>query len=418
MVIAHNISALNTYKSLGIAGNQADNSMEKLSSGYKINKAADDAAGLSISEKMRSQIRGLNQASTNAENGVSMIQTAEGALNEEHSILQRMRELAVQAATDTNASEDREALQSEMAQLTSEINRIGSTTEFNGMKILNGTKAVQYTTTNAATSALGGLTYAFREGGVEGNDWSITVTKDSTDTTAASVAVSGKDVTITVGATNYTAEKVLTALQANDKTKGLFKVTGTGSLSASIAKTNLTGGTKTAGEDNSVYFHVGANSNQVINTEFNDMRANELGITMSTDSTAKYKYADLLTEEQSMWATSANVNNGTDTNNTEYSLNISSREGANNAIDVIDSAIKKVSNERSKYGAIQNRLEYTINNLNTTAENMTAAESTIRDVDMADEMMEYTKNNILQQAAQAMLVQANARPQQALQLLQ
>ena len=144
MVIAHNISALNTYKSLGIAGNQADNSMEKLSSGYKINKAADDAAGLSISEKMRSQIRGLNQASTNAENGVSMIQTAEGALNEQHSILQRMRELAVQAATDTNAKEDREALQSEMAQLSSEINRIGSTTEFNGMKILDGSKGEVY----------------------------------------------------------------------------------------------------------------------------------------------------------------------------------------------------------------------------------------------------------------------------------
>ena len=140
MVIAHNISALNTYKSLGIAGNSMQSSMEKLSSGYKINKAGDDAAGLSISEKMRSQIRGLNQASTNAENGVSMIQTAEGALNEQHSILQRMRELAVQAATDTNANEDRTALQSEMAQLTNEINRIGNTTEFNGMKLLNGSK--------------------------------------------------------------------------------------------------------------------------------------------------------------------------------------------------------------------------------------------------------------------------------------
>ncbi|MCQ2911421.1 MAG: flagellin [Clostridia bacterium] len=324
MVIAHNISALNTYKSLGIAGGSADKSMEKLSSGYKINKAADDAAGLSISEKMRSQIRGLNQASTNASNGVSMIQTAEGALNEEHSILQRMRELAVQSATDTNASEDREALQSEMAQLTNEINRIGATTEFNGMKILNGSKV---------------------------------------------------------------------------KNEG--------------------------GADNSVYFHVGANSNQVINTEFKDMQATALGISATAAKGVAMKVT-IDGEEKTIaeadgdkyFVATANVNNGTSSNLAQYSLNISTREGANNAIQIIDSAIKKVSEERSKYGAIQNRLEYTINNLNTTAENMTAAESTVRDVDMASEMMEFTKNNILQQAAQAMLVQANSRPQQALQLLQ
>ena len=140
MIIAHNISAINTYNKMGVSSKSTDKSMEKLSSGYRINRAADDAAGLSISEKMRSQIRGLTQASTNAENGVSMIQTAEGALNEAHSIMQRMRELAVQAANDTNAASDREALQSEIDQLTSEINRIGNTTEFNGMKLLNGTK--------------------------------------------------------------------------------------------------------------------------------------------------------------------------------------------------------------------------------------------------------------------------------------
>ena len=307
MVIAHNISALNTYKSLGIAGGSADKSMEKLSSGYRINKAADDAAGLSISEKMRSQIRGLNQASTNASNGVSMIQTAEGALNEEHSILQRMRELAVQAATDTNADDDRIALQSEMEQLTSEINRIGTTTQFNGMNILDGTK------------------------------------------------------------------------------------TG----------------------DNKVFFHVGANKDQTISTEFGDMRAKELGI------------VGLVANKGSVGANGTSVGNFVATSNItnnsgadEYALNITTRDGANNAIQAIDLAIKKVSDERSKYGAIQNRLEYTINNLNTTAENMTAAESTVRDVDMAEEMMNLTKNNILQQAAQAMLVQANSRPQQALQLLQ
>ena len=165
MIIAHNISAINTYNKMGVSSKATDKSMEKLSSGYRINRAADDAAGLSISEKMRSQIRGLTQASTNAENGVSMIQTAEGALNEAHSILQRMRELAVQAANDTNAASDREALQSEIDQLTSEINRIGNTTEFNGMKLLNGTKvkvnagSEEIQVTKASTTAITKLAY-------------------------------------------------------------------------------------------------------------------------------------------------------------------------------------------------------------------------------------------------------------------
>ena len=306
MVISHNISALNTYKSLGFAGKKMNGSMEKLSSGYRINRAGDDAAGLSISEKMRSQIRGLAQASTNAENGVSMIQTAEGALNETHSILQRMRELAVEAATDTNATEDRQALNSEIKELTNEIQRIAKTTEFNGMRILDGSKSI----------------------------------------------TPGKDAEGTPGEAGYKP--------AVDPV------------------------------DNSVYFHVGANTNQVINVEFKNMGIDGLGLgTITTDK-------DVAT----------------------VGLNVSTREGANTAIGLIDNAIKLVSEERSKYGAIQNRLEYTINNLNTTGENMTAAESTIRDVDMAEEIMEYTKNNILQQAAQAMLVQANQRPQQALQLLQ
>ncbi|MCQ2978581.1 MAG: flagellin [Clostridia bacterium] len=412
MVIAHNISALNTYKSLGIAGNAADNSMEKLSSGYKINKAADDAAGLSISEKMRSQIRGLNQASTNAENGVSMIQTAEGALNEEHSILQRMRELAVQAATDTNASEDREALQSEMAQLTSEINRIGSTTQFNGMNILDGSK-----TKKAAASAV--------SAGVAAVYTSNTTYDSEADAAAALGAVkctTAKDATATENAQTankyyigryelgYNSTTKQVTLTEGDVTKELRKQDAAKTMSMNGVTFTLGDNTGIAkkdavvGVDNSVYFHVGANSNQVINTEYNDMRAKALGISFADK--------DVFTSQ------TINVNNGTETTNVEYSLDITTRSGANNAIQMIDNAIKKVSDERSKYGAVQNRLEYTMNNLNTTAENMTAAESTIRDVDMAEEMMSYTKNNILQQAAQAMLVQANARPQQALQLLQ
>ncbi|MCQ2910721.1 MAG: flagellin [Clostridia bacterium] len=406
MVIAHNISALNTYKSLGIAGNSADRSMEKLSSGYKINKAADDAAGLSISEKMRSQIRGLNQASTNAANGVSMIQTAEGALNEEHSILQRMRELAVQAATDTNAQEDREALQSEMAQLTSEINRIGATTEFNGMKILNGDKTKKETadavteakSTVTLTLATGGLKNALAKGDqfiIDGQSWKV-VAEDGFAKAAITVTlqqvVAGD---VAANAVGLTISEI-----------GGAKINSIANTAGAAAKAAVTG------IDNSVYFHVGANSNQVINTEFNDMRALRLGIVSeATDASS-------VAANNGVWAAEANVNNGTNSDNVQFSLNISTREGANNAIDVIDKAIKLVSDERSKYGAIQNRLEYTMNNLNTTAENMTSAESTVRDVDMAEEMMDYTKNNILQQAAQAMLVQANARPQQALQLLQ
>ncbi|MCQ2910722.1 MAG: flagellin [Clostridia bacterium] len=401
MVIAHNISALNTYKSLGIAGNSADRSMEKLSSGYKINKAADDAAGLSISEKMRSQIRGLNQASTNAANGVSMIQTAEGALNEEHSILQRMRELAVQAATDTNAQEDREALQSEMAQLTSEINRIGATTEFNGMKILNGDKTKKETadavTASAAvitleTDALKNAIDANTHFIIDGQSWKATAAAKNAESVTLTQVIAGD---VAANSVALTISEI-----GGSKIKSITNTEGKAKKDAVV------------GVDNSVYFHVGANSNQVINTEFNDMRALRLGIVSeATDATS-------VAANDGVWAAEANVNNGTNSDNVQFSLNISTREGANISIDVIDKAIKLVSDERSKYGAIQNRLEYTMNNLNTTAENMTSAESTVRDVDMAEEMMSYTKNNILQQAAQAMLVQANARPQQALQLLQ
>ena len=394
MVVAHNISALNTYKSLGIAGSAMQGSMEKLSSGFKINKAGDDAAGLSISEKMRSQIRGLNQASTNAENGVSMIQTAEGALNEEHSILQRMRELAVQAATDTNADEDREALQSEFEQLTNEVNRIAATTEFNGMKILNGDKTVKYSAAESSV-ALTGVKQGtvFEKGTIIGGIWEVT---NEDPVTVAAAGTANLNLKVREGF----EQPIATG------TKLEYDLDGDGKIVAAeqFALGTITGGTLV--KDNSVYFHVGANSNQVINTDFRNMGAITLGIAIAAD------------EVDADFNSTVNLNDGTGTELKQKSLLINSRAGANIAIEKVDAAIKKVSEERSKYGAIQNRLEYTMNNLNTTAENMTAAESTIRDVDMAEEMMEYTKNNILQQAAQAMLVQANARPQQALQLLQ
>ena len=269
MRINHNIAALNTYRQLSSATTAQSKSMEKLSSGQRINRAGDDAAGLAISEKMRGQIRGLDQASRNSQDGISLIQTAEGALNETHAILQRMRELAVQGGNDTNTSDDRTQIQTEIDQLTKEVDRIANTTEFNTQNLLGG------------------------------------------------------------------------------------------SFSATL--------------------QVGANDGQTINFSISKM-----------DSTG--------------------LSNGT--------ISVGSNSAASSSISKLDDAIKTVSTQRSNLGALQNRLEHTINNLDTSSENLTAAESRVRDVDMAKEMMNQTKNSILSQAAQSMLAQANQQPQGVLQLLQ
>ena len=270
MVVQHNLSAMNTNRQMSTITSSLQKSTEKLSSGYKINRAGDDAAGLSISEKMRSQIRGLNKAASNAQDGISLIQVAEGALNETHSILQRMNELATQAANDTNVTADRNAIQSEMDQLTSEIDRIQSTTQFNTKNLLDG---------------------------------------------------------------NFTSKNL----------------------------------------------QVGALSGQVIKISISDMAASSIGIN---------------------------------------DLKVSDNNSAGSAMSKIQLAITSVSDQRSTLGAIQNRLEHTINNLNTTSENTSAAESRIRDTDMASEMVEYSKNNILQQAGQSMLAQANQQNQGVLSLIQ
>ena len=269
MVVQHKLSAMNTNRQMGTITSSLQKSTEKLSSGYRINRAGDDAAGLSISEKMRSQIRGLNKASSNAQDGISLIQVAEGALNETHSILQRMNELATQAASDTNTSVDRTAISAEMDQLTSEINRIQSTTQFNTMNLLDGS----FTSKNLQVGSLKGQT-----------------------------------------------------------------------ISISISK----------------------------------MNAGSIGVS---------------------------------------GLKVTSNTLAGEAMSKIQKAIESVSTQRSKLGAIQNRLEHTINNLDTTSENTQAAESRIRDTDMASEMVEYSKNNILQQAGQSMLAQANQQNQGVLSLL-
>ncbi len=268
MIINNNIPALNTHRQMGINQSAQQSAMEKLSSGMRINRAGDDAAGLAISEKMRAQINGLDQASRNAQDGISLIQTAEGALDETHSILQRMRELAVQSANDTNVEVDREELQKEVAQLQEEITRIADNTEFNTQNLLGG------------------------------------------------------------------------------------EFEGT--------------------------FHIGANIDQNITISIEDMSAEGLEIN---------------------------------------DVDIATQEGANTAIETINDAIEAVSAQRSDLGAVQNRLEHTISNLDNASENLSAAESRIRDVDMAAEMMEMTRANILSQASQSMLAQANQMPQSVLQLL-
>ncbi|CAM4521154.1 flagellin Hag [Paenibacillus xylanexedens] len=295
MIINHNIAAMNTHRQLGANTTNTNKAIEKLSSGLRINRAGDDAAGLAISEKMRGQIRGLDMATKNGQDSISLIQTAEGALNETHSILQRMRELAVQSSNDTNTDSDRTSLQNEVDELAKEITRISNTTEFNTKKLLNG-----------------------------------------------------------------------------------FAAAGSGVNSAA----NLS-------------FHIGANADQNISLTIKAMDAASLAV----------------------GATGASSATGSTEAKTSGGISISSAVSANAAITTINKAIETVSAERSKLGAYQNRLEHTINNLGTTSENLSAAESRIRDVDMAKEMMNQTKNNILAQASQAMLAQANQQPQAVLQLL-
>ncbi|MEC1871934.1 flagellin N-terminal helical domain-containing protein [Bacillus amyloliquefaciens] len=326
MRINHNIAALNTSRQLNAGSNAASKNMEKLSSGLRINRAGDDAAGLAISEKMRSQIRGLDMASKNAQDGISLIQTSEGALNETHSILQRMSELATQAANDTNTDSDRSELQKEMDQLASEVTRISTDTEFNTKKLLDGTAK----------------DLTFQIGANEGQTMSLPINKMDSES-------------LKVG-TTYTAN-----------TDGSKLVTADGKEA-----TLVTDGSK---GPNGYY---------------------------DTDDKLVY-------QADSALAADTKVTKGIDIS--------SSAKAASSALTTIKTAIDTVSSERAKLGAVQNRLEHTINNLGTSSENLTSAESRIRDVDMASEMMEYTKNNILTQASQAMLAQANQQPQQVLQLL-
>lgn len=453
MRINHNIAALNTFRQLSANNTNGNKSIEKLSSGLRINRAGDDAAGLAISEKMRGQIRGLEMASKNAQDGISMIQTAEGALNETHSILQRMRELAVQAASDTNNSSDRAEIQKEINQLKAEVNRISSDTEFNTKKLLNGEMG-------KVASKTGGTAVL----------QNLQVTGDSIDTGAYSIAVTAAGTnaeTVTSGASAITATPFGT--DDADITVGDGVLYGSYSLTVSdfgagSANFTLTGpdGTVTVANGQNVIVDLTIGgitfdfSTQNVTKDGTlqfDLQATGLSLTLSGDATATITNLTYGGETLNLggFEFSLKTGFGVDANVAEYNVinravkfhiganqdqntslsvnnmsatalginavDVSTQIGANNAITTMQTAIDNISSERAKLGAIQNRLEHTINNLGTSAENLTAAESRIRDVDMAKEMMEFTKNSILAQAAQAMLAQANQQPQGVLQLL-
>lgn len=530
MVVQHNLNAINANNKMNINVSGTKKATEKLSSGYQINRAGDNAAGLAISEKMRSQIRGLSQATKNANDGISLIQTAEGGLNETHSILQRMRELAVQSANGTyQDNTDREAIQLEVDALKSEIDRIASSTEYNGMKLLDGSlggsKAVtefgaKYGVVDAASADLAGailtsnvagakvtIALGATKGGeaatwaADGKELVLNLVKNETysqddidklianadsrkaDGIVADLSLKLKNGVMsatTAESTNETVAGVRASAAAMDIPADLLTsaISGFGDqiaitsnsygadtrkisivTDAQAGKENVTT-TKadTAGaKDGEFVIHL-STGKEYTERDIQDLLKAEgldysIAITdknapdgdvsvkfdVKTDGATKYQFtmangAGIGKEEVATTGkgltfqigangvedqrVTLNVNDMSSTAIGVANADVSTQDAANKAIDMVDSAVKTVSMQRAGLGALQNRLEYTVNNLTTTNENLTAAESQIRDTDMATEMINYTKNNILQQASQAMLAQANQQPQAILQLLQ
>jgi flagellin len=557
MRINHNIAALNTYRQLNANSVKTQGNLEKLSSGMRINKAGDDAAGLAISEKMRGQIRGLEQANRNSQDGISMIQTAEGSLNETQSILQRMRELAVQSSNDTNTDTDRASIQNEISQLSDEIDRIGNTTEFNTQKLLKGdgnsnldkttlvtngtlsggdTTYVNATQTSTMSGGASGIaasgSYAEftlngekiridivagdNGGAASGSVNSITSTSAEvnakaswggtsganaikayadalTDVIAANdtlagnydVKASGTSLVITAATGGSFEGSTGNIADASFSVSGIMTTVGSASVgtttevqaqkniefsgiselnSSSTLKDDLDAliGTGTTINGQQIEFYnandgkyegdaIGINisdaysagsagSGETLVAKAIADQASIDGISLSNSgsvlqvkaSTGGKAGNDLLVSDggvQENYKASFQIGaNQGQTMEIEIqdmrasalgidSVDVSTKTGAESAVNTIETAINKVSTQRAKLGAFQNRLEHTINNLGTASENLTAAESRIRDVDMAKEMMEFTKNNILNQAAQSMLAQANQQPQGVLQLL-
>ena len=459
MVVQHNLQAMNANRMLNITTGSQSKSAEKLSSGYRINRAADDAAGLSISEKMRKQIRGLDQASTNAEDGVSAVQTAEGALTEVHSMLQRMNELAVQASNGTNSKTDRDAIQSEIDQLTTEIDRVAETTKFNETYLLKGdadgaTKDVYMkghdaglkgTLTDGATTATfkvaAGALDAGKKVTIGGKEYTIGATVAEAKKIADGAQ---KDAKITIDGTTYTVADDDTGAADNKLTLATIqgKVVGGSTIEYNGKSVRAINDTKTTGVDDADSSIItAAKAVELMTAELTT--ANNIGATKTDATINAGAYASATGIEFTITKGTAEVaeklnfnlhvgsdadmtnkiNVNIETMNSSYlgikGLNVSDDTGvsATYAVDAIADALQKVSDQRSSLGAVQNRLEHTIANLDNVVENTTSAESRIRDVDMAEEMVEYSKNNILAQAGQSMLAQANQATQGVLSLL-
>ena len=437
MVVQHNLTAMNSNRMLGLTTASQAKSTEKLSSGYKINRAADDAAGLSISEKMRKQIRGLTQASLNAQDGISAVQTAEGALTEVHDMLQRMNELAVKAGNGTMSADDRNYVQNEIDQLVNEIDRVSETTKFNETYLLKGDAASNGNKkTFAVNDVLGtvdGVTVAAKGGTIgektDGAEIKIgTVKVVSSDNTKFTIAdddatqklaekvvkvtsADGKNATVTL----KDGKEVTNTVAEIKKAYGIdVKAAGSATISKQLEPETIDAtitGTYTgnlndlaAGAAVNVKLAIGASGSTALSSS---EKALILSFQVGADTTAENKIEVSL---ESMSAKGIGVNglqvNGTDSTN------------ADAAVKTIATAIQKVSTQRSALGAVQNRLEHTINNLDNVVENTTSAESQIRDTDMATEMVKYSNNNILAQAGQAMLAQSNQANQGVLSLLQ
>jgi flagellin len=443
MIINNNISAMNTYRQLTVNNALSSKSLERLSSGLRINRAGDDAAGLAISEKMRGQIRGLKQATRNAQDGISLIQTAEGALNETHAILQRMRELATQAANQTNNDKDLGEIQKEVNQLAEELTRIATDTEFNTKQLLSGDLDVKFhiganegqninltidPMSAKALKVVGDVTYEASSVSVSATYTAVDNTGVDTDNDQAEAVATIVDGTYTVGGsegaytlTNGSGEVVATSSdgitftgnEANDGVPDNIEFGSALSVGdAVVIDTSKTTATVTFAETSTVSVtNNGLEAGTYKTTT--DSIVDAKGDVVATYDSSKSGYVD--SEGTVVMAVDAALGENTELN--VGGIDVSSQASADSAITRINDAIEMVSAERSKLGAYQNRLEHTINNLGTSAENLQAAESRIRDLDMAEEMMAFTKNNILQQAATAMLAQANMAPQSVLQLL-
>ena len=413
MIINHNMNALNAHRNMATNTSAAGKSMEKLSSGLRINRAGDDAAGLAISEKMRGQISGLEQASRNASDGISLIQTAEGALNETHNILQRMRELAVQGANDTNTSDDRVAIEEEMSQLTEEISRISETTEFNGQSLLKGTFSGSF-----QIGANSNQTIGLQISGTSSNDLGLTggIKLAHVNDTKAQQLAEG----------NYTVDKNNQLLNSNGKIVGKInnndkKVVLASGDSINLGHAVTEGATiKVDKSGTQVTLAKGTSANKLSAGNYKVAGTNLLNGDKLVGTINGNKDKITLLDKTEITVTDLNLiaDDLDDTKTfTVTGVDISTSDSASGAITTIDNAINSISKTRSQLGAVQNRLEHTTANLDNTAENLTSAESRVRDVDMAKEMMTFSSKNILQQAAQSMIAQANQQPQNVLSLL-